>query len=489
MSERTKVLMIGIDAGDVEWIESHLAELPRFRQLFGESPPVRIRSTADTLTSSVWPTFSTGTLPGEHGAYYPMQWDPDRQMLRRVTDEWLYYEPFWYELAREGRNVTILDAPFCHPSRLEQGVEVLNWGSQECLGPYHSNRPELAREIKQRFGLHPMGAEIPVAQTAQKLQQIRGNLVAGAQRKGELARWLMETTEWDLFVTVFSECHRGGHIFWPEPEGTESNIPDGALFDVYRAVDQAIDGMLQGVDPERTTVVVFSVHGMRANYTQEHFLLEMMGRINATSRGEKVSLEEPKKQQSGLMQKLREALPPQLQYHVARALPAGVRDWVVQRAFCGSLDWDQTLGFGILGSGESYLRFNLAGREKAGKVGRESAPFGEYESWLKESLEGLRNSATGEPIVRRLVATAERYQGPRARYLPDLTILWNDQLPTPEIHSDRLGKMTGALGTGRTGDHQETGFVVVTGNRERLAEARAPEHIVDFAAFARQLLG
>ncbi|MFH0945081.1 MAG: hypothetical protein V2A76_07770, partial [Planctomycetota bacterium] len=185
----------------------------------------------------------------------------------------------------------------------------------------------------------------------------------------------------------------------------------------------------------------------------------------------------------------REALPPQLQYHVARMLPASVRDWVVRRAFCGSLDWDQTLGFGILGSGESYLRYNLAGREKAGQVDRESAAFSKYESWLKESLEGLRNSATGEPIVRNLVGTGEQYPGPRAKYLPDLTILWNDQPPAPEIQSERLGRMTGSLGTGRTGDHQETGFYVVTGNKERLEQAAAPKHIVDFAAFARRLLG
>ena len=74
--------------------------------------------TAPDLTSSVWPTFATGTPPGEHGIYYPMQWDPDSMRLRRVTADWLYYEPFWYELARQGTKVTVLDAPFTMPSGL-----------------------------------------------------------------------------------------------------------------------------------------------------------------------------------------------------------------------------------------------------------------------------------------------------------------------------------------------------------------------------------
>jgi predicted AlkP superfamily phosphohydrolase/phosphomutase len=460
------------------------------RQLFEDCPPVRLRSSADTLTSSVWPTFATGSLPGEHGAYYPMQWDPASMTLRRVTDQWLYYEPFWYDLARRGRRVTVLDAPFCHPSRLPSGVEVLNWGSQECLGPFHANRPELAREIQRRFGRHPMGAEIPVEQTAAKLEQIRGNLVRGAEKKAQLARYLMESTEWDLFLTVFSECHRGGHIFWPPPAGSRSKVPPGALEEVYQAVDRAIDHLLKRVDFETTTVIVFSVHGMRANYTQEQFLLELMGRVNATHRGERFSREEEAapKRQSGLMRGLREALPPQLQYHVARMLPAGVRDWVVRRAFLGPLDWKQTLGFGLLGSGESYLRYNLAGRELEGVEARDSEAFQKYERHLTQCLEGLTNSATGEPVVKELVKTGERYPGPRSKYLPDLTILWEDQLPVPEVESEALGKLHGQLGTGRTGDHQETGFYVVAGNRNGLEDVPPLEHIVDFAGFVKRLL-
>lgn len=481
-----RVLMIGIDAGDLDFIRSSPEALPRLRQLFAEGVPYELRSTADTLTSSVWPTFSTGTLPGQHGAYYPMQWDPSAMELRRVAADWLYYEPFWYELARQGKRITVLDVPFSLPSKLGQGLEVLNWGSQECLGPFSSNRAELAREIRRRFGKHPMGNEIPVQESRARLEQISNNLVAGARRKSELSRWLMQTTDWDLFVTVFAECHRGGHILWPEPEDRESAVPANALTEVYHAVDEAVGHVLDGADLETTTVVVFSVHGMRANFTQEHFVLPLMEQVNNTFAGELTQAQPAGKKNS--MRMLREALPPQFQYAVARAVPAGVRDWVVKRAYCGGLESRRTPGFAIPGSGEGYLRYNLVDRESAGALEVGSDEFDRYQQTLKETLMAFKDAATDTPIVRDIVSPATLYPGPRRHLLPDLVILWNELLPVPEIYSASSGHLTGKLTTGRTGEHQPKGFAIVTGNKRRLEGAPRLEHIVDFATFTRHLL-
>ena len=74
----------------------------------------------------------------------------------------------------------------------------------------------------------------------------------------------------------------------------------------------------------------------------------------------------------GFMRTLRESLPARLQYMIARAVPFGVRDWVVERAYDGGIDWDRTLGFVLLSGGESYIRYNLAGREAKGVLERES---------------------------------------------------------------------------------------------------------------------
>lgn len=480
--------MIGIDAGDLDFIRSSLNTLPRLRQLFTDGVFFKLGSTAETLTSSVWPTFSTGTLPGDHGAYYPMQWDPSANTLRRVTPDWIYYEPFWYELARQGKRVAVLDVPFSLPSRLGQGVEILNWGSQECLGPFSSNRPELAREVRKRFGKHPMGNEIPVQESTARLELSSRNLVSGAQRKSELSRWLMNNADWDLFITVFAECHRGGHILWPESGEGKSNVPPNALTEVYQAVDEAVGHVLDGADMETTTIIVLSVHGMRANFTQEHFVLSLMEHVNSAFAGEKISNAAPPSGRKNPMRMLREALPAEFQYSVAKAVPAGVRDWVVRRTYCGGFDPRHTPGFALPGSGEGYLRFNLVGREGVGALEPGSEEFKRYQETLKKTFMAFKDATTDTPIVKDIVSPATLYPGPRSKLLPDMVVLWNELFPAPEIYADNGSRLTGKLTTGRTGEHQPNGFAIVTGNKRRLEGAPPLEHIVDFAAFTRHLL-
>jgi predicted AlkP superfamily phosphohydrolase/phosphomutase len=475
--------MVGIDAADIHFIRTSPARLPRLRGLLDSGRVFRFESSIE-LTSSVWPTFSTGKQAGEHGAYYPMQWDPAGMQLRRVSADWIYYEPFWYELARQGTRVTVLDVPFSMPSKLERGLEVLNWGSQECLGPFDSNRADLARAIRQRFGEHPMGAEVPVEEAPPRLERIRKNLVAGARRKGELARWLMEAAEWDLFIAVFAECHRAGHTLWPEQGSRNTPVPPDALAEVYEAVDGAVGHVVDGADPN-TAVLVFSMHGMRANRTQEHFILPMMERVNAAFEQPAVQASEPKKNP---MRFLREAVPPSLQQRIASAVPAGVRDWVVRRSFCGGLDWTRTRGFALPSSGEGYIRLNLAGREAQGSLDPASGAYGRYKAWLKHGILSFKDAATGAPAAKDVKFTADIYPGPRSGFLPDAVILWNDLPPAREIVSETLGRLSARLATGRTGEHQPEGFAVLSGNGAGLETAPPLEQVADFAPFAAHVL-
>src|SRR5690606_16651563 len=64
MTEPGRLVMIGIDAGDLRLIREMLDELPRLRALFADAELSELTSPADVLTSAVWPTFATGQPPG-----------------------------------------------------------------------------------------------------------------------------------------------------------------------------------------------------------------------------------------------------------------------------------------------------------------------------------------------------------------------------------------------------------------------------------------
>ena len=149
--------MLGIDSANFGIIKSNLAVLPNFARALGAGVFRRLESPGDLISGAVWPTFYTGKSPGDHGVYHILQWDQDSMRLRRLSEDWFYCEPFWIELERAGLRATVVDTPVSFQSHLKDGIEVSNWGVHNPFCPYAANRPEMARDIRRRFGKHPMG--------------------------------------------------------------------------------------------------------------------------------------------------------------------------------------------------------------------------------------------------------------------------------------------------------------------------------------------
>jgi predicted AlkP superfamily phosphohydrolase/phosphomutase len=482
-----RLAMIGLDAAELPFVREHANALPTLSRLLSSAKA--LESTAYCLAGSVWPTFYTGKGPGEHGIYHHLQWDAAAMRLRRVTDQWLWAEPFWYELERRGKSIISIDVPMTFAARLSRGVEVINWGSHDTLSATSAHPASLKRDIHKRFGKHPMGCEIPVDKTLVQLENIRANLVAGARRKAELSRWLAESRPWDFFLTVFGETHRGGHILWPGADAPgEVAVPLTALLDVYRAVDDAVAHLLESPVMQGATVILFALHGMGANISQEHFVPKIVDRINAEFAGNSSQTDEPKPAhgQRSLMRTLREKLPAGLQNAIARAVPVGVRDFVVNRSVTGGHDWANTPGLALLADLHGYFRFNLRGRESAGSADPDSDALRRYRTLVEERFRSLTVSATGKPLVKDMIWTPDAFPGVRQGHLPDLIITWNVAEQATAITSKELGTIESHPATGRSGNHRPEGFCAVTGDVS--VDLAAVNHICDLAGLASGLL-
>jgi len=481
-SNRPRLLMLGVDAGEFSFIRDDLPSLPTFRRLLAEGVLFPLRSTAEYVSASVWPGMYTRTAPGDHGISQHIQWDPDGMRMRRIADDWIYCEPFWYDLARAGLGVTVTDVPFTFDNRLPPAVEVINWGSHDLMGRFSATTPALRRDIRRRFGRHPMGYEIPVSKDTRQLRTMRDELVAGARVKGALTAWLRETTRWDFFLSVFGECHRAGHILWRDHDVVHGHVPPGALLDVYQAVDEALGTVLAGVDLTTTTVVVFALHGMGPNFGQDHFVRRAMDRINATETTKPT-------RQRGFVRALREGVPARLQHAIARAVPVQVRDWVVEREVTGGLDWTRTPGFALRADLNGFIRLNLIGREREGILESDGDETRRYVDRVVRAFAGLRTVDTNAPLLRDVIVTRDTLQGARARFLPDFILRWSDQYPTTQAHSPELGTIEAMPETGRTGEHRPEGFAVVLGAALQSGDLPPLGHNQDFPRFVSQLLG
>jgi predicted AlkP superfamily phosphohydrolase/phosphomutase len=474
-----RVLLVGIDSASLDFVRTHVARLPALRRILDTFFVRELDSPAGVLSASVWPTFYSASPPGEHGQYYPMQWDAARMRLRRVAPDWTPIEAFWRPLARNGLAVTTLDVQTLPASPTRDGLEVVNWGSQS-FERFHCNQPDVGREIVRRFGRHPMGPDVPVDKRPGRLAATRRNLIAGAQRRGELARWLLEREPWQLAVIVFPECHRAGHYFWPRPDDPGA---EAALADVYRAVDAEIATLLGACASEDTTVVVFSLHGMGPNGSQMHFVPPLMDRINAA-----FAIDEglPAPPSPGLLRRLRERLPGPLQEAVALAVPESARDWVTSRAFAAGRDWQATPGFALPSGGEGFVRLNVVGREARGCLARGTPRARRYVDLVCETFRELCLPGTRDRIAD-VVLAGEHFPGPRSDALPDLAVCWRTRAPATEIESPRFGTLRGRLATGRGGNHVACAFAAVGGAARDAAPVQAMRHIVDLADVVREL--
>jgi predicted AlkP superfamily phosphohydrolase/phosphomutase len=486
MRQDPRVVMLGFDALSLPFVRAHLDDLPTFKSLLARGTLIQPETTASYFTASLWPTFASCQTVGEHGQYFPFQWDAKNLRHRRPAEpawqEEFAFEPFWHPVARRGIDCTVLDIGFVLNNETAPCRQITNWSVQD-TGAAATSDPALLAELRRRFGYRPIGKEVPVAKTRSHSRKIRNDLIKSLKCKTEAILWLMKRDDWRFFLTSYYETHRAGHNLWPVDWDFATHPDPDALIEVLQALDSEVARVIEHVGDERTTVMLFALHGMAPNRTQDHFLQEIMARLNARYlaahgyQGNGV-------QRASIMSILRKRIPPSWQFMIASMFGEDVQDWVVNRSIVGGFDWSRIPAFRVCSGGEGFLRLNIKGREAHGFFEPNSNELGDYVAWLKERLLEIRVKGTDEPLIRRIWDSHEVFPGPRSHFLPDLLLQWAPEAPSEHIYSEELGEIRAHLSTGRGGNHTGEAFVLVTGPGADRPGLHAVEHIKDIGKFA-----
>lgn len=483
--------MLGLDAISLPFISDNIRELPTFGRLL-ESGALSYPSTPATyMSASVWPTFSTGKPPGEHGRYFPFQWCAKERRYRRPAEpSWsddFDTEPFWHRVARAGVPTIAFDiADVLHDERAPC-LQITNW-SYQSSGAARASHPEVLRELQRRFGRRPIGSEVPVPKTARQCAAIRDSLIRAVRAKADATLYLMEKP-WGLFVTAWYEAHRAGHNLWPVDGDFASDAAPDAMLEVYREIDRQLDRLLAALERQEaeTSLLLFSLHGMGASRVQDHFLAEILARLNSRYLGG-ASKRSSQPAPLNATAFLRRALPPTLQYWAASILGERVQDWVVNRTLTAGRDWVNTPGFPLLSGGEGFVRLNIKRRESPGFFEAGSPELTDYVAWLSERLMRIRVSETDQPLIRKIAATDAQFPGARRRFLPDLVLQWAPDAPAERIDSPDIGEIHVSLATGRGGNHNDSAFLIAKGSEALLAAVEPVRDISDIGAAAEAFL-
>src|SRR3954454_10114208 len=363
-----RLLMLGLDAASLPFIRDNLDELPVLASLLGSGALRELRSPGGLLPDSVWPTFSSGKPPGEHGHYFPFQWAAEHRHFRRFADprwsEAFDCQPFWHRVARAGIPTIAFDVAHALHDERAPCLQMTNW-SYQSTGAANASHPEILKELRRRFGRRPIGGEVPVPKTVGQCAALRRRLIAAVRAKADATLYLM-AKPWQLFVTGWYELHRAGHNLWPIEGDFASDASPDAMLTVYQESDRQLGRIVSALKSQGdTSLLLFALHGMEPNQAQDHFLTEILRRLNAVYLGR--NLNGSRKPRSlNAMAFLRDALPATLQYRTASMLGERVQDWVVNRALTGGRDWNATPSFPVISGGQGLIRLNVKGREVPG---------------------------------------------------------------------------------------------------------------------------
>ena len=381
---KKRVLVIGWDcAAPALVFEAFKADMPNTRRLMETGVYGELESTIPPITVPAWMCMMTGRDPGELGIYgFRNRADYSYAGLTIANARAVTVPPLWELLGAAGKKSVVLGVPLTYPANPFPGWMVTSFLTPARDAGWTFPR-RLSREIAQVSSDYMI--DIPDFRTDRRAA-LEKQLLKMTTERFKLARYLLETKDWDFFTMVEMGSDRLHHAFWRFWDKTHRNYePDSPFSETmrnyYRTLDAELGMTLDQVDAE-TTVMVVSDHGAK----------RMDGGIC-------------------INEWLRQA-----GYLTLKADPEGVTRWTPEL-----VDWEKTVAWGEGGYyGRVFL--NVAGREPLGTV-----PPHAYESLrdeLKAKLAAIVD-AEGHPIGTRVFKPEDIYRTCR-NIAPDLLVYFGN---------------------------------------------------------------
>ena len=419
-------MVIGVDGLPHQLLESLGEHLPTLRTLMEERCWGSLKSTIPYTTSPAWTTMVTGVDPGRHGIYDFLYLDRERN-LKVVRGSNCQAKPLWRRLKEEGLRSIIINVPPFYPA---ESVESAMIGSF----PYHRisvHPPELEDEIKR------MGYIIDVEDVVNRIKRDKvgtlRELLTAAERRVQVADYLLDRLPWDFFMIVFNFTDRLLHHL---PRATIEGAlnPEGGSSLLRRLIHRGRRRILRLVE--------------RMLRLLDDFLSHCLGRIG--DEGLLILASD-----HGMGERPRAFL---------------VNEWLKEEGYIdyeetGALCYSTVMPIGL-------IRLNVKGRERRGVI-----PWHRYEKVLEDldsRLHGLRDEE-GRRIIKRVWRCEDLYGSKAKGNPPDLVFEVEDGYTVDPWRLEGEALMEAA----RPNDHEREGvFLLYGGHHPREMEIGEIHHIV-----------
>jgi len=489
VKKSNRVLAIGIDSPTNDLLEAWIdaGQLPHLKSLKASSQFGYVEHKKLHSNQNSWLPMLTG-LSIESLVYWLSNYNPDNYTnFNNCLYNLHTYEPFY---ALEDLQVTMFDLPVALSDRVN-GTQVVGWAS-ELNETYGASLPaDLLSQIEATYGTDPKqegaltfvnqreGREgksyrVPSAYNLKDLDVFKKKMIQSARTRGDICQDLIHNTNWDLFITSFSEIHVAGHTLWHLSQkhplmnlAREQN--SDPLLEVYQCVDEQIGKLLSTVD-EDISVMIFSVDNLVCDGLENPrsvFLPEILYRWNfpekaALALGEMgVPPEAPNlefyEHWKHEVWKLRTAWGDQeLESPEQQENSGDTFSWQPTNWY--KPVWPKMKAFALPSVADGCIRLNVKGREENGLI--DPSDYDAVCDEITAMLLQVIDAREGSPIVEKVIRVrASPLETDDTQSPADLIVLFSEAYPSDSIDSPDVGRI-GPIPFFRPGGHQKQGSTI-----------------------------
>ena len=448
-----RILIIGLDAATMDLIEPWTAagHLPALARLMSAGASARLLSTPNMHSASAWTSILTGLNPARHGLFVFSDRDfaTGKQVFFKGGDR--TGELMSSHLSRHGLTSGFLNVPMTYPAEFEPGGFMVSGLDAPSLNEHAFCPPELRAGLFSRFPKYQFSPQgLGDLMRAGRLDEAIAAWMELIETQTAAAEYLIANRPVDFFMTVYTASDWAGHNLWKDPA---VSVTENALLEIYRALDGAIERLLNHANAE-THVYVISDHGMGPHSGASYHLtewLEAKGYMGRKGRSQT---------RFSIIRASRKAARRLLPVSVRERVKAGIGEDRIGRlkavekdSFYSSIDWNRTRAY--TEPGRHIININLEGRNNGGSV-----PPTEYDEVCSRIIDDLGHwtDDRGNNVVDRVVRRDEVYSGPFSERASDLYVHWNPVASLggpPEEVRER--------GFWWSGDHRPEGVLICKG--------------------------
>ena len=264
MAPDNRVLVIGLDCAAPDLVfRQFKGRLPNLEKLMSGGTYGELETCNPPITIPAWMVMFTGRSPGELGLYGFRHRAPGTYDDIWIANSGKISSPTVWDLAgAKGKHCTVMAVPPSYPPYPVNG---------ELIGCFLTTDVEKSFTYPEGLRIELEEQELPYVPDVEFRVEDKETLLEGIYdmtgKRFDIAGYLMEDRDWDLFVMVEIGLDRMHHAFWkyhdPEHHLYEPGLPlENAIPEYYEFLDQRVGELLEKAGDE-TSVLVVSDHGAK----------------------------------------------------------------------------------------------------------------------------------------------------------------------------------------------------------------------------------